>query len=183
MTMIPGNDGAMNNVDLTHATTLECEECKCKAFKQTLMLKKLSALVSPSGQEAIIPVAAFACETCGNINQEFRDAFVKIRQEGDSAISLQDKALLSRVNEQLITILAQIYHEDPGMLVHRFEEFANGQHNFTDQAEADYFIKKGKKAIELNDHEELKRCVSNLILLLPPEEQDGSVSILSGITK
>ena len=78
MTMIKGNDGVtLDNVDLTHATTLECEECKCKGFKQTLMLKKLSALVSPSGQEAIVPVAAFCCEQCGHINKEFQDAEVK----------------------------------------------------------------------------------------------------------
>ena len=74
MAMIKGQDGALNNIDLTHATTLECEECKCKGFKQTMMLKKLSALVSPTGQEAIIPVAAFACEVCGHINQEFQEA-------------------------------------------------------------------------------------------------------------
>ena len=74
MTMIKGQDGALNNVDLTHATTLECEECKCKGFKQTMMLKKLSPLVSPTGQEAIIPVAAFCCEQCGHINKEFEEA-------------------------------------------------------------------------------------------------------------
>jgi hypothetical protein len=72
--MITGNDGAMNNVDLTHATTLECEECKCKAFKQTLMLKRLSPLVSPNGQEALVPVAVFCCEKCGHVNKEFEDA-------------------------------------------------------------------------------------------------------------
>ena len=74
MTMIKGQDGALNNVDLTHAATLECEECKCKGFKQTMMLKKLSPLVSPTGQEAIIPVAAFCCEQCGHINKEFQEA-------------------------------------------------------------------------------------------------------------
>ena len=77
MAMIKGQGGVLDNVDLTHATTLECEECKCKGFKQTLMLKKLSALVSPSGQEAIVPVAAFCCEQCGNINKEFQNAEVK----------------------------------------------------------------------------------------------------------
>ena len=79
MKEIPGtfNDPSsvnLNNVDLTHATTLECEECKCKGFKQTMMLKKLSPLVSPTGQEAIIPVAAFCCEQCGHINKEFQEA-------------------------------------------------------------------------------------------------------------
>ena len=48
-----------------------------KGFKQTMMLKKLSALMSPSGQEAIIPVAAFACEACGHINKEFQEADIQ----------------------------------------------------------------------------------------------------------
>ena len=77
MAMIKGQDGSLSNVDLTHATTLECEECKCKGFKQTMMLKKLSALVSPTGQEAIIPVSAFCCDSCGYINKEFQEADIK----------------------------------------------------------------------------------------------------------
>ena len=87
MTMIKGNFGdgggpgggapSLDNVDLTHATTLQCEECGCKGFKQTLMLKKLSALLSPTGQEALVPVAAFACEACGHINKEFEEADIK----------------------------------------------------------------------------------------------------------
>ena len=82
MTMIKGNFGdggkggppTLDNVDLSQAATMECENCGCKAFKQTLMLKKLSALMSPSGQEAIVPVGVFACEACGHINKEFLDA-------------------------------------------------------------------------------------------------------------
>ena len=72
--MNDGSGGSKNvSIDLTHATTLECEKCKCKGFKQSLMLKKLSSLISPTGQETIIPVAVFACEECGNINKEFED--------------------------------------------------------------------------------------------------------------
>ena len=41
------------------------------------MLKKLSPLVSPTGQEAMIPVAAFACEKCSHINKEFQEAEIK----------------------------------------------------------------------------------------------------------
>ena len=53
--MIKGKDqntGAMtlDDIDLTHATTLECEKCQGKGFQQTMMLKKLSALMSPTGQ-------------------------------------------------------------------------------------------------------------------------------------
>ena len=84
MTVLKGNMGGngqgpptLDNVDLTHAKTMECEECVCKGFKQTMMLKKLSPLLSPTGQEAIIPVAAFACEACGHINKEFQEAEIK----------------------------------------------------------------------------------------------------------
>ena len=61
------------NVDLSKAKTMECEECKNQTFKQTLMLHKMSALVSPNGQETIIPMQVFACEKCGHVNKEFID--------------------------------------------------------------------------------------------------------------
>ena len=67
----------LSNVDLTHAKTLECEKCGCKGFKQTMMLKKLSPLISPNGQEAIVPVAVFACEKCSHINKEFEESEIK----------------------------------------------------------------------------------------------------------
>tara|TARA_B100000131_G_scaffold267296_1_gene265533 strand:+ start:260 stop:514 length:255 start_codon:yes stop_codon:yes gene_type:complete len=75
----PGGGGGnpLDDVDLTHAKTLECEKCKCVGFKQTMMLKKLSALVSPTGQEAIIPVGVFACDHCGHVNKEFREADIQ----------------------------------------------------------------------------------------------------------
>jgi len=84
MTTIKGNFGdggggptSLDSIDLTHATTLECEECGCKGFKQTLMLKRLSALVSPNGQESMVPVAIFACESCNHINKEFLEADIR----------------------------------------------------------------------------------------------------------
>ena len=85
MTVIKGNMGGgqgggpptLDNVDLTHAKTLECEKCGCIGFKQTMMLKKLSPLLSPTGQEAIIPVGVFACDHCGHVNKEFAEAEIK----------------------------------------------------------------------------------------------------------
>ena len=86
MSVIKGNFGGgggptggnpLDNVDLTHAKTIECEKCKCVGFKQTMMLKKLSPLISPNGQEAIVPVGVFACEACGHVNKEFQDMEIK----------------------------------------------------------------------------------------------------------
>ena len=78
MTMIKSSDGiSLDNIDLTHAKTLQCEICECLGFKATMMLKQLSPLMSPTGQEAIIPIQAFACESCGHINKQFQDADIK----------------------------------------------------------------------------------------------------------
>ena len=33
----------------------------------------MSALVSPNGQETIVPAAVFACEKCNNVNSDFRE--------------------------------------------------------------------------------------------------------------
>ena len=61
----------LSNVDLSKASTMRCEACENPTFKQTLMLHKMSALVSPNGQESIIPAAVFACEACNHVNKEF----------------------------------------------------------------------------------------------------------------
>jgi len=48
-----------------------CTECEGKVFRQASMFKRLSALVSPSGKEQIVPIPIFRCDDCGNINDEF----------------------------------------------------------------------------------------------------------------
>ena len=61
--IIPGKDGqAQQTVDISQTNPVKCEKCENQTFKQTMILRKLSALVSPNGQETLIPVAAFACE-------------------------------------------------------------------------------------------------------------------------
>ena len=64
-------DQLKQQIDLSKATPMRCEKCENSTFKQTLMLHKMSALVSPNGQETIIPAAVFACEACNHVNKEF----------------------------------------------------------------------------------------------------------------
>ena len=67
------NEQDLSNLDLSKAKTMNCEKCENPTFKQTLMLHKLSALLSPSGQETIVPAAVFACEKCNHVNTEFTE--------------------------------------------------------------------------------------------------------------
>ena len=57
-------------VDLTQADTVLCEKCSNGLFIQSFFLKKVSALMSPTGQEAIIPVQVYSCGNCGHINSK-----------------------------------------------------------------------------------------------------------------
>ena len=59
------------NVDLSQTTEVICEECKNTTFNHVFKLRKLSALLSPSGQETMIPMQVFACVKCGHINSDF----------------------------------------------------------------------------------------------------------------
>ena len=70
----PGQNGQMKEqVDITKTSAINCEKCENPTFKQTLLLRNLSALVSPNGQETIVPMQVFACEKCGHVNKEFSD--------------------------------------------------------------------------------------------------------------
>ena len=72
--IVPGKDGqAQQTIDMSQTTPIKCEKCENSTFKQTLLIRKLSALVSPNGQETVIPVAVFACEKCGHVNSEFEN--------------------------------------------------------------------------------------------------------------
>ena len=70
----PGKDGQMREqIDFSKTSQIKCEACEHPTFKQTLLLRKMSALASPNGQETIVPMQVFACEKCGHVNKEFSD--------------------------------------------------------------------------------------------------------------
>lgn len=58
-------------IDLSLATDVVCSECGCKVFQPVLAFKKMSAIVSPSGEEIMIPIETCVCVKCGHINDEF----------------------------------------------------------------------------------------------------------------
>lgn len=59
------------SIDLNQATDIGCTECGNKFFSEVVFFKKISALISPNGQEGIVPIPTYACTKCGNINDEF----------------------------------------------------------------------------------------------------------------
>ena len=54
-------------VDLKDAETMKCANCGNSIFIQGYIVKKISAIMSPTGQEVIAPVQVFNCGSCGEL--------------------------------------------------------------------------------------------------------------------
>jgi len=112
-----------------------------------------------------------------------QDQLEVIKEEGERAITADDKVLLGRVLEQLKELNRKVIFSNPASWVHMFNLILEKGHKWTSETEATYYIQKGQRAIELNDVDALKKSVHNLMLLLPPNEQKLIQGNMSGITK
>ena len=57
-------------LDISKADTIQCEECGNASFIPSFFLKKISALMSPTGKEAIVPIQVYSCGNCGVVPQK-----------------------------------------------------------------------------------------------------------------
>tara|TARA_B100001167_G_C16516417_1_gene188043 strand:+ start:63 stop:374 length:312 start_codon:yes stop_codon:yes gene_type:complete len=58
-------------VDLTKADTIMCDDCGNYLFITSHVIKRISAIISPTGQEAIVPVQVYSCGSCGRVPKMF----------------------------------------------------------------------------------------------------------------
>lgn len=57
-------------IDISQAPWVECSE-KSKTFETKLLFKKISPLLSPSGQTEYIPLETIVCAKCGKVPKFF----------------------------------------------------------------------------------------------------------------
>ena len=75
---------AQVKLNLSDTETIVCEKCGNGLFIQSFFLKKISALVSPTGQESMIPVQVYSCGNCGHINKSLNPTLEKDNQHEKS---------------------------------------------------------------------------------------------------
>ena len=59
-------------VDLKDAETIKCEDCDNSVFIPAFFIKRLSSIVSTTGQEALIPIQVYSCGNCGRVPDKFK---------------------------------------------------------------------------------------------------------------
>jgi len=179
------------NISLRNANTDEDEKRKVvkeiKELKNTIEQvkknKELPRLISEF-KEVSINVEKMIKEYGIQSDKEKNlDQLGSLSKEGEKAIEDKDKKLLSRINEQLHDLAVRVYYSNPSSWLYHYQELSSGKYKFTNNQEAQYYLDRGRKAIDLNDTEELKRCCLNLFKLLPAADKEKIDSKLSGITK
>ena len=65
------NNQQQFNVDISQTEAEVCEACGHDIFIPAFKMRKMSALLSPTGQPTMIPMQVFACAKCGHINDAF----------------------------------------------------------------------------------------------------------------
>ena len=61
-------------VDLSDAETMKCYECGNSVFIPAYFIKRLSPIVSPTGQEAIVPIQVYSCGNCGKVPDKLKQS-------------------------------------------------------------------------------------------------------------
>lgn len=70
-------ENIQNNVSLDQTEGVECEKCAGIYFDQSMLIRKVSGLLTGTGQPGYIPIPVFACRKCGHVNIEFLPKEVK----------------------------------------------------------------------------------------------------------
>ena len=65
------------NVDPKELPSIECTKCKGKIYHQMMVLKKMSAIQSPTGKVGILPVNIIVCASCLTPVAEFTQLLEK----------------------------------------------------------------------------------------------------------
>ena len=60
------------NVSIEKTMPIVCESCGNDTFTQALYLRKVSALLTGTGQEGVVPIPTFVCTKCNYVNRTFR---------------------------------------------------------------------------------------------------------------
>jgi uncharacterized Zn finger protein len=59
-------------IDLRQQETVVCEKCGSKFFKEVVLIKKVSKLLTGAPEDTLVPFPTYRCDDCGHINKDFQ---------------------------------------------------------------------------------------------------------------
>ena len=58
------------NINPGDLQTLNCSDCSNDKFDQVFIIKKIPAVISPTGKQILLPVPVFECTKCNQVCKE-----------------------------------------------------------------------------------------------------------------
>jgi DNA-directed RNA polymerase subunit RPC12/RpoP len=58
-------------IDLKKQPTVVCEKCGSKYFKEVVLIKKVSKLMTGSSEDTLVPFPTYMCDGCDHVNIDF----------------------------------------------------------------------------------------------------------------
>ena len=71
--MKPIGKQKQQTLDLSKADTMKCDDCGNYLFINSYIIKRISAIMSPNGQEGLVPVQVYSCGNCGKVPKTLLD--------------------------------------------------------------------------------------------------------------
>lgn len=58
-------------IDLKQQPTVTCSKCGSKFFKEVVLIKKVSALLTGNSEDTLVPFPTYRCDDCGHVDEDF----------------------------------------------------------------------------------------------------------------
>ena len=71
MKPIGGAKPPQQEIDINDTETIVCDECGNATFIECFFIRRISPIVSPTGQEAMVPIQVYSCGNCGKVPDKF----------------------------------------------------------------------------------------------------------------
>jgi hypothetical protein len=67
-------------IDLREMPSTKCDSCEGEFFREVLILKKVSKILTGSSEDTLVPFPVYQCVNCSHVNEEF-NPFTKVSDE------------------------------------------------------------------------------------------------------
>ena len=58
-------------IDLRNTETVKCTECGGNYFREVMLIKRVSKLLTGSSEDTLVPFPIYQCVSCFHVNEEF----------------------------------------------------------------------------------------------------------------
>jgi hypothetical protein len=68
-------------IDLRDQPTVTCDSCGGMFFKEVVIIKRVSKLLTATPKDTDVPFPTYMCEKCGHVNNEFNPFAIEVEDD------------------------------------------------------------------------------------------------------